>query len=665
MSSLFKLKAPYKPEGDQPQAIEQLIKRVRAGEKYSTLLGVTGSGKTFTMANVIAEIEKPTLIMSHNKTLAAQLFAEFKHLFPENAVEYFVSYYDYYQPEAYIPQTDTYIEKDAAINDEIEKLRLSATSSLLQRRDVIVVASVSCIYGLGSPEDYEELMVLVKSGEQRSRSDFLKSLVIMQYERNEIDFSRGKIRVRGDVVDVFPAYGDKALRLEFFGDEITKICEISPLTGNILNELKMATIYPAKQFVTPYRKIQSAVASIEAELEERLSYFRKENKLLEAQRLESRTRYDLEMLQLLGHCPGIENYSRHLSDRKPGERPYCLLDFFKKDFLLFVDESHVSIPQVRGMFEGDYSRKKTLVEHGFRLPSAMDNRPLKFPEFEALALQLIAASATPGPYEFEKHSIPIEQVIRPTGLVDPEVVIKPLKNQIDDLIEEIRRVIKKKQRILVTTLTKKMSEDLTDYLDELGLRVKYLHSEINAIQRVDIIRSLRLGEFDVLIGINLLREGLDLPEVSLVAILDADKEGFLRSKTAIIQTAGRAARHWEGRVILYADTVTKSMQSALDEMNRRRELQLKYNTEHNIQPKSIQRAIEDSLAIRQEAQKIVKQVSNKKSDDEFYENEVLYELENEMYHFAENLEFEKAAQIRDKIFQYKKNTKPTKNRQKG
>lgn len=653
---MFNLHAPYQPQGDQPKAIQELMTRIQNQERFSTLLGVTGSGKTFTMANVISQLQRPALIMSHNKTLAAQLYAEFKHLFPENAVEYFISYYDYYQPEAYIPQTDTYIEKDASINEEIEKLRLSATSSLLSRRDVIVIASVSCIYGLGSPEDYKEMMVLVRKGDLINRNDFLKRLIQMQYDRNDIEFIRGNVRVRGDVVEVYPAYHDQALRIEFFGDEIDGIYEINPLTGNVSVELKMASIFPATHFVTPYAKIKKAICGIEKELEEQLEYLKKNQLLVEAQRLESRTRYDIEMLTEVGHCPGIENYSRHLSNREPGSRPYCLIDFFPDNFLLFVDESHVSLPQIRGMYAGDQSRKSTLVEHGFRLPSAMDNRPLKFSEFEQMFTQLINVSATPGPYELEHHTQPVEQVIRPTGLIDPEVVIRPIHHQVDDLIGEIRKVVKKNQRVLVTTLTKKMSEDLSKYLNEIGLKVQYLHSEINAIDRVDIIRSLRLGEVDVLIGINLLREGLDLPEVSLVAIMDADKEGFLRSKTAIIQTAGRAARHWEGKVILYADKMTDSIRFAIEEMDRRREIQIQYNQKHQIKPQSIQRAIEDSLSIRKEAQKIVKRVSNKNEIDYDYED-YLFELEKEMYHLAEDLEFEKAAQVRDKLFSLKKRKK--------
>ncbi|MBI1883316.1 MAG: excinuclease ABC subunit UvrB [Chlamydiae bacterium] len=650
---MFKLHSEYEPQGDQPQAIEKLVNEFSSGKRFLTLLGVTGSGKTFTMANVISKLQKPALVISHNKTLAAQLYNELKHFFPENAVEYFISYYDYYQPEAYIPQTDTYIEKDASINTEIERLRLSATSSLLSRPDVIVVASVSCIYGLGSREDYEEMMVRIEKGEQKSRSDFLRGLVDIQYERNDFRFEKGTFRVRGDTVEVYPAYGTNAYRVELFGDQIESVNEIDPLTGNVKNMLKGLTIYPAKHFVSPYRKLEAAFKAIEEELQERLAYFRSQGKLLEAQRLESRTHFDMEMLREIGYCQGIENYSRHLSGRKAGERPTCLLDFFPKDYLIFIDESHVMLPQIRGMYQGDRSRKTTLVEYGFRLPSALDNRPLRFDEFEQIVPQTLFVSATPGPYELAKYPYPVEQVIRPTGLVDPEITVKPLAHQVDDLIEEIQKRVKKKERILVTTLTKKMSEDLTDYLKELGIRVRYLHSEIDALERVNILRSLRKADFDVLVGINLLREGLDLPEVSLVAVLDADKEGFLRSQTSLIQVAGRAARHISGEVIFYADVLTDSIKRTLEETHRRRQIQKDYNEKHKITPKGIQRALDESLSSYQEAKTFLKHVANK-DDVAYAKDELIYELEGEMRQAAEKMEFEQAAMIRDKIYQIKK-----------
>ncbi len=648
--NMFKLHAEYTPQGDQPQAIEKLSAAITKGEKFTTLLGVTGSGKTFTMANVIQNTQKPALIFSHNKTLAAQLYNELKRFFPENSVEYFISYYDYYQPEAYIPQTDTYIEKDSSINSEIERLRLSATSGLLSRPDVIVIASVSCIYGLGSKEDYEEMVVRIQKGEQKNRAQLLRELVDIQYERSDFQFTPGKFRVRGDSIDLFPSYGTSAYRVELFGDQIESLYEIDPMTGKTNKELKELKIFPAKHFVSPYRKLEPALKAIEQELEERLEFFRSEGKILEAHRLESRTRFDMEMMREIGHCQGIENYSRHLSGRKPGERPACLLDFFPKDFLLFIDESHVTIPQIRGMYHGDRSRKQTLVDYGFRLPSALDNRPLKFDEFENLLPQAIFVSATPGPYELSKHPQAVEQIIRPTGLVDPRITILPLQHQVDDLIQQIRIRVKKQERILVLTLTKKTAEDLTEYLKEIGIRVKYLHSEIDAIERVDILRGLRKADFDVLIGINLLREGLDLPEVSLVAVLDADKEGFLRSQTSLIQIAGRAARHVSGEVILYADKVTDSMKKMIEETNRRRQIQVEYNQKHGITPKGIQRAIDESLSVYQEAKDFLRKVSNESSLD-FTKDELVYELEGEMREAAEHMEFEKAALIRDKIYE--------------
>ncbi|MDZ7386907.1 MAG: excinuclease ABC subunit UvrB, partial [candidate division KSB1 bacterium] len=594
--SRFELITELEPKGDQPRAIAELTDGILRGQRFQTLLGVTGSGKTFTMAHVIANVNRPTLVISHNKTLAAQLYGEFKGFFPNNAVEYFISYYDYYQPEAYVPQTDTYIEKDTSINEEIDRLRLKATSSLLSRRDVIIVASVSCIYGLGSPEDWQALLVFIERGQHIERDELLSRLVDIHYTRNDIAFGRGTFRVRGDVVELIPAYEEDALRIEMFGDEIEAIYSVDVLTGEVKAELERTAIYPAKHYVTTYPKLEQAIKSIEAELEERLAYFRAHNKLLEAQRLEMRTRYDLEMLRELGYCPGIENYSRHLSGRAPGERPYTLLDYFPKDFLLFIDESHVTIPQIQGMYHGDRSRKETLVEYGFRLPSALDNRPLRFDEFESLINQAVFVSATPAEYELEKcQGVVVEQIIRPTGLVDPEIVVKPVKGQIDDLVKEIRERVARNERTLVTTLTKRMAEDLTDYLAGLGIRVRYLHSEIDALERVEILRDLRLAEFDVLVGINLLREGLDLPEVSLIAVLDADKEGFLRSERSLIQVAGRAARNVAGKVIFYADQITSSMQRAIEETNRRRIIQQKYNEEHGITPTTIYKSVEDVL----------------------------------------------------------------------
>ncbi len=595
----FRLVSDYKPSGDQPEAIEQLIEGVRRGDKFQTLLGVTGSGKTFTISNLIAKVNKPTLVMSHNKTLAAQLYAEFKAFFPQDRVEFFISYYDYYQPEAYVPQTDTYIAKDASINDEIDRLRLRATSALLSGdQNVIVVASVSCIYGIGSPEDWRRLVVLVRKGDRIERNKLLSQLIDIYYVRNDFEFTRGTFRVRGDVVEIIPAYEDEeAVRIEFFGDEIERISLINKLTGAMTGSAESVFIYPAKHFVTTRPTLERALVDIEAELKERLAELRAQNKLLEAQRLEQRTRYDMEMMREIGYCAGIENYSRHIGGRKPGERPYCLFDYFPKDYLLVVDESHVSVPQIGGMFEGDRSRKQTLVDFGFRLPSALDNRPLKFPEWEQLVNQVIFVSATPGPYELQKcKGVFVEQVIRPTGLVDPEVEVRAIKNQIDDLIAEIRDRSQKRERVLVTTLTKRMAEDLSEYLDNIKVKVRYIHSDIDALERVEILRDLRLGDFDVLVGVNLLREGLDLPEVSMVAILDADKEGFLRSERSLIQIAGRTARNINGKVILYADRVTGSMRRMLDETNRRRQKQLEYNEEHGIKPKTIYKTVEEVLA---------------------------------------------------------------------
>ena len=680
----FQLVSKYKPRGDQPQAIKALTESLRAGNRYQTLLGVTGSGKTFTMANVIQQLDRPTLVISHNKTLAAQLFSEFKQFFPQNAVEYFVSYYDYYQPEAYIPQTDTYIEKDASINEQLEKLRLSTTSSLLSRRDVIVVASVSCIYGLGSPEDYFEMMVLVSVGSELSRDDLLRKLVDMQYNRNDVEFTRGNFRARGDTVEICPGYTEEAVRIEFAGDRIERITRFDPLTGHRHEEIGTVSIYPAKHWVTPYHKIAGAVESIKAELKERVAWFESQGKLLEAQRIHSRTMYDLEMLMEMGFCAGIENYSRHISGRAAGERPFCLLDFFPKDYLLIVDESHVTVPQIGGMHAGDRSRKTTLVEHGFRLPSALDNRPLNFQEFESLIGQCIFVSATPRAYELEKSVAAVydrrheddtdrrsftpkafgagsaatvrlvfEQIIRPTGLVDPHVTVKPLKGQIDDLIEQCRARAERHERVLVTTLTKRTSEDLADYLREVGIRVKYLHSEIDAIERVEVLRGLRAADFDVLVGINLLREGLDLPEVSLVAILDADKEGFLRSATSLIQTAGRAARHINAEVILYADVMTDSIKKFIETTDYRRTKQLAYNKEHNITPKTVKRELQLSLAELTKAREVEASVV-RETRGGYRTAELLRELEAEMIEAAENLQFEKAAILRDQITELKK-----------
>ena len=648
----FQLVSKYKPRGDQPQAIKALTESLSAGNRYQTLLGVTGSGKTFTMANVIQNLDRPTLVISHNKTLAAQLFSEFKQFFPHNAVEYFVSYYDYYQPEAYIPQTDTYIEKDSSINEQIEKLRLSATSSLLSRRDVIVVASVSCIYGLGSPEDYFEMMALVTVGNEMSRDDLLRKLVDMQYNRNDVEFERGNFRVRGDTVEICPSYTEEAVRIEFFGDRVEQITRFEPLTGHKIETVNKFSIYPAKHWVMPYSKITRAFEAIKAEMKDRVAWFESQDKLVEAQRIYSRTTYDLEMLKEMGFCGGIENYSRHLSNRAAGERPFTLMDFFPKDYLLIIDESHVTVSQIGGMYAGDRSRKTTLVEHGFRLPSALDNRPLNFTEFESLINQCTFVSATPGPNELGRSAVVAEQVIRPTGLVDPTVTVKPLTGQIDDLIEQCRARAEKHERVLVTTLTKRTSEDLADYLREVGIRVKYLHSEIDAIERVEVLRGLRAHDFDVLVGINLLREGLDLPEVSLVAILDADKEGFLRSAGSLIQTMGRCARNLHGRAVLYADRMTDSMKKALDETTRRRAIQRAYNEEHGITPESIVRPLEMSLAHIVEAD-YVDVTEQPEGIPEFKSQEELdayvAKIETEMREAAKRFEFEKAAKLRDTI----------------
>ncbi len=644
----FKVTAGYVPTGDQPAAIDALAAGFREGNRFQTLEGVTGSGKTFTMAHVIAKVGKPTLIISHNKTLAAQLYAEFKSFFPDHAVEYFVSYFDYYQPEAYIPQTDTFIEKDSAINEEIERLRLSATNSLMNRRDVIIVASVSCIYGLGSPEDYKGMVVEIERGSEVDRDALLMKLVDIQYQRNDIENSPGTFRVRGDCVDIFPSYAKKGVRLEFFGDCVESIARIDGLTGHREAEMEQVVISPAKHFVTPAYKMETAIASIQAELEERIRWFEERQKLLEAQRIRMRTNYDIDMMRELGYCSGIENYSRHLTGRPPGARPYTMLDYFEGDFLTIIDESHATLPQIRGMYNGDQARKRVLVEHGFRLPSALDNRPLNFDEFLQVTTQTLFVSATPGPYEREVSPPAVRQVIRPTGIIDPPIEIRPLKGQIDDVIEEIRLRAEKGERTLVTTLTKKTAEDLTEYLQQFNMRVRYLHSEIDAIERVEILRSLRKAEFDCLVGINLLREGLDLPEVSLVAILDADKEGFLRSETSLIQTAGRAARHIDGRVIMYADNITDSMQRMLDVTDERRRIQLAYNKAHGITPKQIVKEIQDSLAIIKESEEVDDMVVKEDRGD-YSVHEVVQQIEREMLEAAEALEFERAAMLRDQL----------------
>jgi excinuclease ABC subunit B len=649
----LKLHTEYQPTGDQPKAIENLVRGVNSGKKEQTLLGVTGSGKTFTMANVIERTQKPTLVLSHNKTLAAQLYSEFKQFFPENAVHYFVSYFDYYQPEAYVPQSDTYVEKDSRINEEIDRLRHAATSALLSQRDVIIVASVSCIYGIGSVSSYSEMSVPIKLNQPYKRDKFLRHLKDIQYSRNDTDFSRTTFRVRGDVVDVYPASSESALRIEFFGDNIDRITNINPLTGEIIAELDEVTVFPSSHYVTPDEKLKTAIDKIRDEMEERVAYFKSQNKLLEAQRLEQRTRFDLEMLEETGFVKGIENYSRYLTDREPGEQPATLLDYYPDDYLLLIDESHMTIPQVRGMYNGDKARKEVLVEHGFRLPSALDNRPLTFTEFEKHVSQAVYVSATPGPYELSHAPDVVEQVIRPTGLLDPEIEVRGSEGQIDDLIAEIRTRVEKGERALVTTLTKRMAEDLTEYLQELSIKVQYLHSDVDTLERIDILRDLRLGVYDVVVGINLLREGLDLPEVSLVAIIDADKEGFLRSESALIQTIGRAARHVEGRVIMYADNVTKSMKHAIDTTNQRREIQEKYNQEHGITPQGIKKKIEE----QKELTKRVKETAKSKIDiSKIPKSEyamLAKELTMQMDLAARELRFEEAAELRDLIEQLK------------
>jgi len=654
MSGLFKLQSAYAPAGDQPAAIAQLSRGVIEGIKHQVLLGVTGSGKTFTMANVIAKANRPTLIISHNKTLAAQLYSEFKGFFTENAVEYFVSYFDYYQPEAYIPRTDTFIEKDSSVNDEIERLRLSTMNSLLGRRDVIVIASVSCIYGIGSKEDYEAMVIPLRVGQSVTRLQLLERLVALQYQRNDFDLTRGKFRVRGDVIELHPAYTEDAVRIEFFGDEIERMSRFDPLTGDIAETLAAANIFPSKQFATPEEKTKRAVLSIREELGERIAWFEKQGKLLEAQRIKMRCEFDLEQLEELGFCSGIENYSRHIAARPPGSRPGTLLDFFPADYLLIVDESHATLPQIGGMHAGDMARKTLLVEHGFRLPSALDNRPLSFDEFRTLVNQAVYVSATPGPLEmgWASPANVAEQIVRPTGLVDPEIVIKPLAGQIDDLIEEARQRVEKRERTLVTTLTKRTAEELTDYLRDIGINVRYLHSEIDTIERVEILRALRKGEFDVLVGINLLREGLDLPEVSLVAILDADKEGYLRSATSLIQTAGRAARHLNGRVILYADVMTQSIQKFLAVSSYRRQKQLAYNAAHGITPRSVTRAVDESLSSQPQGREAAAAALHE-SVETFDLTETIRELENDMVAAANELQFEKAALLRDQIRELK------------
>lgn len=657
MDKPFKIHSKFQPTGDQPQAIEKIADGFQNGLKFQTLVGVTGSGKTFTMANVIEKIQKPTLVIAHNKTLAAQLYNELKGFFPENAVEYFVSYYDYYQPEAYVPSTDTYIEKDSAVNEEIDKLRHSATAALVERQDVIVVASVSCIYGLGDPEEYYGMMLSLRPGMEKDRDEVLHSLIEMQYDRNDMNFERGTFRVRGDVVEIFPVASSKyAVRVEFFGDEIDRITEIDVVTGEIIGTRNHISIYPASHYVTSPEKMQLAIARIEAELEERLAELKREDKLLEAQRLAQRTNYDIEMLKEMGFCTGIENYSRHLSLREAGSTPFTLIDFFPDDFLIIADESHVSIPQIRAMYEGDRSRKTTLVDFGFRLPSALDNRPLKFAEFESKINQLLFVSATPSVYEKEHSQQTVEQIIRPTGLLDPEISVRPIAGQIDDLLSEVQKTTEKGQKVLVTTLTKKMAERLTDYLREAGVRVRYLHSDIDTLERLEIIRDLRMDVFDVLVGINLLREGLDIPEVSLVAILDADKEGFLRSETSLIQTIGRAARNAEGRVIMYADVMTESMQKAIDETNRRRGIQQAYNEAHGITPQTIVKKVHDVIQITKAATEKQK-FGLEKDPESMSEKELkklIQTLDKEMKHAAMELQFERAAELRDKILELKK-----------
>lgn len=657
MEQIFELQAPYEPAGDQIEAIKELVAGVKEGKRYQTLLGATGTGKTYTISNVIQQINKPTLVMAHNKTLAGQLYNEFKEFFPNNAVEYFVSYYDYFQPEAYVPSTDTFIEKDSSVNEEIDKLRHSATSSLFERKDVIIIASVSCIYGLGNPEEYREMVVSLRTGMEIERNQLLRKLVDIQYERNDLNFVRGKFRVRGDVVEIFPASRDeKCLRVEFFGDEIDRIREVNALTGEILGERDHVAIFPASHFVTREEKMKLAIANIEKELEEQLAYLRSEDKLLEAQRLEQRTRYDLEMMEEMGFCSGIENYSRHLTLREAGAVPYTLLDYFPKDFLLVVDESHVSLPQVRGMYNGDQARKSVLVNYGFRLPSALDNRPLTFNEYEKHINQAIFVSATPGPYELEHTPEMVEQIIRPTGLLDPVITVKPIEGQIDDLINEIHERSAKNERVIITTLTKKMSEDLTDYLKEIGIKVQYLHSEVKTLERTEVIRQLRLGTYDVIIGINLLREGIDIPEVSLVAILDADKEGFLRSERSLIQTIGRAARNSNGEVIMYADKMTDSMRKAIEETQRRRTIQMEYNEKHGITPITIKKKISDVIRaskVAEEEETYAQRLMSGKPLTKEEKATLLNKLEKEMKDAAKALNFERAAELRDAILELK------------
>ena len=651
----FELVADFKMTGDQPQAVARLARGINEGATYQTMLGVTGSGKTFTMANIVQKVQRPTIVMAHNKTLAAQLASEFKEFFPHNAVEYFVSYYDYYQPEAYVPQSDTYIEKDSSVNEELDKLRLSATTSLLTRRDVLIVASVSCIYGLGDPEDYFNLVAQVKVGEVRNRRQLVRQLVDMQYERNDMDLARGKFRIRGDTLEIIPAYEEAAVRIQFFGDDVERIVQLDPLTGEVLDDLADIAIYPANHFVTSKEKLEAAIVDIGLELEERLGTMRAEGKILEAARLESRTHYDLEMLQETGFCSGVENYSRHLSRRAPGSSPWTLLDYFPEDYLMFVDESHMTLPQVRGMYHGDMSRKKTLVDFGFRLPSALDNRPLNFEEYEGHINQVIYVSATPAAFEIQRSTATVEQVIRPTGLLDPTLEVKPTEGQIDDLLEQIKIRVDKKERVLVTTLTKRMAEELADYLSEVGIRNNYLHSDIQTLDRIEILRDLRLGVFDVVVGINLLREGLDLPEVSLVAILDADKEGYLRSNTSLIQTIGRAARHSNGHVIMYADRITDSMRQAIDETNRRRGMQDAFNKEHGIEPQSIQKEVHDiteGIKAIAESRTRYDVVRKEMSRSDMYR--VVKDLEVQMKEAAKNLQFEKAAQFRDEIYELRR-----------
>ena len=652
----FELVSEYQPTGDQPQAIEQLVKGFQEGNQFETLLGVTGSGKTFTMANVIQQLNKPTLIIAHNKTLAAQLYGEMKEFFPNNAVEYFVSYYDYYQPEAYVPSTDTYIEKDSAINDEIDKLRHSATAALSERKDVIIVSSVSCIYGLGSPIDYQEMVISLRPGMIKDRDEVIHKLIDIQYDRNDMDFKRGTFRVRGDVLEVYPAYsGNEAFRIEFFGDEVDRIQEIDSVTGEVRAQLGHVAIFPASHYVVPKEKMEEAAKNILIELEERVKYFKSEDKLLEAQRISERTNFDVEMMRETGFCSGIENYSRHLTGSKPGEPPYTLIDYFPDDFLIIIDESHITLPQVRGMYAGDRSRKQTLVDYGFRLPSALDNRPLNFEEFESKIDQMLFVSATPSVYEQEHELLRTEQIIRPTGLLDPEIFVRPVEGQIDDLIGEVNKEVARGNKILVTTLTKRMAEDLTDYMREVGIRVKYLHSDIDTLERAEIIRDMRLNVFDVLVGINLLREGLDIPEISLVAILDADKEGFLRSETSLIQTIGRAARNAEGHVIMYADNMTDSMKHATEETERRRKIQQKYNEEHGITPTTIKKAVRDLIAISKAAEEKSKDMEKDLESMDVKElNKLQKELQKKMHKAAAELNFEEAAQLRDRMLEVKK-----------